>query len=654
MELQTSKNSLEINEPITIALIATYPKMARILEELTDGMDITILNIYASFDEAAAAAREIAHKVDVILTRGGTGYCIKKNVSIPVISVPITPFDLLSSVMALPPHVHKVAFVNYQRAIFGADKIEAFCGKEIVQYQFQDKQDLREIASRAKADGCDVFLGGAEGVANACACGMEAVEITSGMEAMYQALAEAIDIVNANREEKKRSARLKSAFDALAEGICVADEKGQISVFNPAAVRIFGTGRQSIIGRNIHETPVGPSAIAAFDQFEKKENHLEHIREIPVNVNHIPIYLEKNFIGTVSTFQDVSKIQRLEAHIRRQLSQKGFAAKYTFQDILTNSPNMEVAKKLATLYAGTDSAILLEGESGTGKELFAHSIHNASACSVGPFVTVNCAAIPEQLLESELFGYAPGAFTGARKEGKPGLFELAHNGTIFLDEIGEMPKYLQSRLLRVLQEKEVMRVGDSKIISVNCRIISATNKDLAELVKKEEFREDLYYRLNIFTIHVPPLRERRGDVSLLCKRFLNGGPYPGRSRMMERTLEGFLKKAEGYHWPGNVRELQSVCARLQLLCTLDEADDLQKYLNIAVNMNSLPSQDMVLLRFSASLSLKAMLEEAEQQYIDAILKRNGNNHSLTAKQLGIGRTTLWRRGQGKPGDSPGP
>lgn len=642
MPLEMSKKTLAVFEPMVIAMIATYPKMNQILQELVEGTGIRVVNIYASFNDAVEEAKKIEDKVDVILTRGGTGHYIKKNVSVPVISIPITPFDLLLSVSLLPLHFKKIAFVNYQRAIFGVERIAQLFGKEILQYSFLDKEDLRQVAEKAKADGCDVFLGGAEGVANARALGMEALEITSGKEAVFQALVEAAGILNVKREEKKHSARLKSAFDALAEGICVADEDGKISVFNPAAVRIFGLNGQELIGKNIHDTPVGTSAVVSFDRFEKQVDHLEHIRDITVNANHIPIYLERNFIGTVSTFQDVSKIQRLEGQIRRQLSQKGFVAKYTFQDILTRTPQMEVTKRLAELYAGTDAAVLIEGESGTGKELFAHSIHSASACSVGPFVTVNCAAIPEQLLESELFGYAPGAFTGARKEGKPGLFELAHNGTLFLDEIGEMPMYLQSRLLRVLQEKEVMRVGGSKITSVNCRIISATNKKLADLVQKGEFREDLYYRLSIFTVKVLPLRERKEDIPLLCEKFMRDMAYASLEGMQSKIGQ-YLEWMRDYDWPGNIRELQSVCARLGLVQTMDQPKKIQEYLNAAVDISRPRMKDTVSLSIRSCCTLKEMQEEAERQYIAAILKRNKNNQSLTAKQLGIGRTTLWRR-----------
>lgn len=647
LELQSARNILQNSGSIKIALIATYPEMSKNLFEIIKGTQITLLDIYASFEDAVKEARKVESEVEVILTRGGTGHLIKQNVSIPVISVPISPFDLMLSVSTLPDKYRRIAFANFERAIFGAKEIGELCGKEIRQYQFDGKGDLLQLATDAKNDGCDFFIGGAEGVSYAKNVGLDAKEIFSGKESIYQALTKAIEVVYAHRLESQRAIRLESAFNSLSEGICVADDIGTVSVFNPAAKKIFGIPESmSIIGKNILDTPIANSIIRDFDSFSTKTDCLENIRNSIVSTSHIPIYMKKSFVGTVSTFQDVSRIQQLEGQIRKQLSQKGFVAKYTFDDILTENPDMRVSKELAKLYAQTESAVLISGESGTGKELFAHSIHNASRCAIGPFVTVNCAAIPEQLLESELFGYSSGAFTGARKEGKAGLFEMAHNGTIFLDEIGEMPKHLQSRLLRVLQEKEVMRVGDNKIIPVNCRIISATNRDLEELVEKDQFRKDLYYRLSTFSVQVPPLRQRQEDILPLCRKFLSNTDVPVETAMS--LLQSQLKKMENYSWPGNIRELQSVCARMALLATFPHtANDVHAYLRFTMHTAS-RNQNNILLSMPGDLTLKDMEAEAYSQYIAAVLRLNNNNHSKTAKQLGIGRTTLWRYLNGTP------
>lgn len=634
-------------EKMTVALVATYPEMAKNLSKMIEGTNIKLLNIHASFDEAVAAAKKIENDVDIILTRGGTGHMIKQAMSIPVISVPITPFDLSVSVATLPEEVKRVGFINFQRPIYGVDKIEKLFGKKIFQYQFINQEDLKRVAAQAKTDRCDIVIGGALGIAYAKELGLRTQEIESGQEAIFQALTEAIELIRVKREEQKQAVRLKAAFDALAEGICIANENGDISVFNPAATRIFRLEDSSVVGKNIRDISPGSLTVDAFANHKFIHNQLESVWNTTLATSHLPIYVQNNFIGMVSTFQDVTKIQRLEGQIRQQLSKKGFRAKYTFQDILTCTPDVEMLKAVAKLYAQTDAAILIEGESGTGKELFAHSIHNASPYALGPFVTINCAAIPEQLLESELFGYAPGAFTGARREGKQGLFELALNGTLFLDEIGEMPKYLQSRLLRALQEKEIMRLGDNKIISINCRIISATNKNLAALVAEGNFREDLYYRLNSFSIKVPPLRERQEDISYLCEHFLSTMGVPQNSEFFQSLVNEWGYYLEDYSWRGNIRELNSFCTRIALLQTVGKNEKVQRYLKTVFAQYRDTESGSTVLTLDTNLPLKEAMEEAESQYILAVLKKHKNNHSMAARQLGIGRTTLWRRLDGR-------
>ncbi|MGI6424651.1 MAG: sigma-54 interaction domain-containing protein [Tepidanaerobacteraceae bacterium] len=250
--------------------------------------------------------------------------------------------------------------------------------------------------------------------------------------------------------------------------------------------------------------------------------------------------------------------------MRRELYLKGHVAQHTFEDIITCSSIMEKAISEARQFAQAEAAVVITGETGTGKELFAQSIHNTSQRKGGHFVAVNCAAVPENLLESELFGYEEGAFTGARRGGKKGLFELAHDGTIFLDEIGELPLKLQARLLRVLQEKAVIRVGGDRVIPINVRIIAATHRNLEASVKNGTFRQDLYYRLNVLRLSLPPLRERKDDIPLLIDRLLE--------KICNKTAkkppllsDAVLKIFCSYHWPGNVRELQNILERLVVL-----------------------------------------------------------------------------------------
>jgi transcriptional regulator with PAS, ATPase and Fis domain len=297
-------------------------------------------------------------------------------------------------------------------------------------------------------------------------------------------------------------------------------------------------------------------------------------------------------------------------------------------------------KKLAASYASTDLSILLEGESGTGKELFAQSIHNASNRRKGPFVAVNCAAISEHLLESELFGYEPGAFTGASKTGKPGLFELAHRGTIFLDEIGEMPIQLQTGLLRVLQEKEVMRVGGSRNIPVDTRVVSASNHNLLEMTVNGDFREDLYYRLNVLNITLPALRYRKDDIELLCRHFLEECTPPS---VDNDLLDRLMPTMGAYEWPGNIRELRNVAQRLSFISQHHKKSDLREIISILGMNNKTQSEDKLLYGISGDLGLKVAVAEFERMFVKRMIDDCHGNQDMAAKRLDIGRTTLWRK-----------
>lgn len=635
------KSLLKEDTECRIALIATYPRITEILSGFVEGTKIKLTNIHAHFEEAAKIAKSIENDVDVILTRGGTGHFIKQAVSVPVVNIPISPYDLVISVSKLPENIKKIGFVNYARPIFGEERIEGLYNKEITQYTFTDFESLLQGYRDAKRDGCQVVFGGATGREYGLSLGLNCVEIVSGRESIYQALTNAVEIVYAKSEERKQAVRLKAAFDSLNEGIAINDEKGNFTLFNDVGQQLFHLNQSMITKSNISSEIIGKNGYKAFTEQREELNYLQDVYEKAINTSHFPIFIKNEYIGQVSTFQDVTKIQYLESKIRNQMSKRGFYARYTFDDIIGKSQCIKDVKEQARLFAQVNAAVFISGESGVGKELFAHGIHNASPRQSGPFVAVNCAAIPEQLLESELFGYAPGAFTGANKNGKQGLFEMAHNGTIFLDEIGEIPKYMQARLLRVLQEKEVMRIGDDKIIPVNCRIISATNKPLLNMVKKGTFREDLYYRLNILCLEIPPLRERGDDVTLLANYFFMRNNLP--QCHMESAVK-IIQDMKGYDWPGNIRELNNTCLRITALLGVDSVSSTSLLKrNIDATRNGILKN--ITLNINGMLTLKEAVTEAEKQYILAILNQTGNNQTQAAKRLGLGRTTLWRKMQ---------
>jgi len=319
---------------------------------------------------------------------------------------------------------------------------------------------------------------------------------------------------------------------------------------------------------------------------------------------------------------------------------RGFAGKYTFDDICTVSSHMRRLINLATTYASTDSTVLLHGESGTGKELFAQSLHAASVRADGPFVAINCNAVPATLLESELFGYEGGAFTGAKREGKAGLIEISHKGTLFLDEIGEFPLFLQPRLLRVLQEHEIMRVGGTEIIPVDVRIICATNSDLQQMTAGGSFRKDLFYRLNVLPLTIPPLRERREDIPFLIKHFLGAG-------FDQEKCDGLLHELQEYAWPGNVRELRAMTERI-LLISRSFPDMSWPELLRLTGFAFFGRQDDPAVRdreLSIPLrgDLKQIIRNAEILIIRHYLETCGKTREEAMRALNISKMSLWRK-----------
>jgi transcriptional regulator with PAS, ATPase and Fis domain len=331
-------------------------------------------------------------------------------------------------------------------------------------------------------------------------------------------------------------------------------------------------------------------------------------------------------MGAVETLEDVTKIREYENIIRVKLAEKGYVAHFTFNDIIGFSPAVSATVRLARKYAEVDSIILIEGESGTGKEVFAQAIHSASNRSKGPFVAVNCGAIPDSLIESELFGYHPGAFSGARREGKDGLFTQAHTGTIFLDEISETSQSFQTTLLRVIQEMEVRPLGSDKVIPIDVRIIAATNRKLKHEVDHGNFRRDLYYRLNILRLNIPPLRYRKEDIPHLVRHFIsNNTTRLGKDVSISQHAMSALKR---YDWLGNIRELQNVIERLCVTCDLKIADELVAY---ALDECRLEDGEAT-----------ERMDCVRKNHILEVLRQCGDNKKMAAEKLGISRTTLWR------------
>jgi PAS domain S-box-containing protein len=428
---------------------------------------------------------------------------------------------------------------------------------------------------------------------------------------------------------KNTSIAYEKIFNSIGSGLIVTDENGAIMIFNKAAESITGINMDQAIGKKIQEVM---SDIKIADVLKTGKEEMNKKLKIGTNVvltNITPIYTGTKIEGAVIVFYDFPQIEYLENELKRDRK-----LDKAFDIIIGNSGKLKDALTIASKAAETDSTVLIRGESGTGKELVANAIHYASKRKDKPFIRVNCAAIPVTLLESELFGHERGAFTGAVTQ-KIGKFELADGGTIFLDEIGDIPPEIQVKLLRVIQEKEFERVGGIKTIKVDVRIIAATNKDLEKAIKEGTFREDLYYRLNVIPVILPPLRERRGDIPLLVEHFIEK-----LNKKLNKNVKKVTKKAMQaliyYDWPGNIRELENIIERCITLSDTDYIDyeDLPQY--IRNGTTTVSDDDIIYLGENSEL---LTMEEYEYKIIKAAIQRY-KSFNKAGKVLGLTHKTI--------------
>lgn len=468
--------------------------------------------------------------------------------------------------------------------------------------------------------------------------------IPCGAFAIFRDVAE-YDIIKGKLDEERIYVDiLNTILDTFNERFVVVDKNARITMMSRSYKEFVGDEHPE--GKFVCDVIENTRMHEVLKTGQMEVGDVQEIQGNKMIAMRIPILNNGEIVGAIGKvmFKDVedlmsltNKIRKLEREVdyyKNELSIES-SARYSFDNIIGESPSMKQVKAISNRVARTDSNVLITGESGTGKELFAHSIHNASPRSHGPFIKINCAAIPAELLESELFGYEEGAFTGARKAGKKGRFELADGGTILLDEIGDMPLSMQVKLLRVLQEKEVERLGGTQTRKVNIRIIASTNKDLEKMISEKKFREDLFYRLNVMTIKLPPLRERKADIERLANELRKNI-----SKRLGVYAEGIssdaLKLMQGYSWPGNIRELENVIERAINLLDSD----------LIIRPNHLPQRildNKSKSSYRENSSLKEIVDEVERDVILQCLKKTGWNKNKSAKLLGISRLGLYKK-----------
>lgn len=628
---------------IRILFIVPYPQLEKTVKYVIGHhpardrvqVDIKVLSVEDTPDFAI-------DQYDVIIARGYMAEQTSAQYpSLPTIHLSISGFDIIKAMAECCRtwHPRKVAILGFDQQIYDVKDICHLFDTDVEVFAPAPHKELGKTLETALAHGCDALIGGYSANILAGQYHMASTVVQTGRDTVLQTLNEAIHTVDQIRQERVVSQMHRTIIHSSKDGILYVDAGGIIRVCNQAAGKMAGNA----VLMNQPLKKAMPYLYKLFGSVIRSGQEMPgHILTIPgarltVSTNCTPVVANQEIAGVIFNLSDITAIQNLESQIRRKLSERGLKARYTFDDIIYQSSVIARTIGTARRYASSDSNVIIVGETGTGKELFAQSIHNESQRKNGPFVAINCAALPENLLESELFGYVEGAFTGSTKGGKMGLFEQAHGGTLFLDEIGEISLAIQSKLLRVLQERQVRRIGDNKVINVNVRVISATNRSLSHQAASGQFRRDLLYRLDVLRLFLPPLRDRENDVELLFMHLLESLCKES-GKTLPRLEEGALHLLHKYPFPGNIRELRNIVER----CVVSEENHRIGYEHL---QNALYPQDLEDAALPPAVSLAHRLEEGEEQQIRQALAQSRGNKTRAAALLGIDRSTLWRKMQ---------
>lgn len=591
------------------------------------------------FDETFGTALEVASErerqglVDAFVSAGGNAAVLRGAVKSPVATIVIDGFDLLMALIEARKYTKEVGVVTYERTVPELDTVRAILNIDIQQRTYRSYDEAGLAVRDLREMGITVVIGSSVVVEAAERQGLHAI-LAYSRTGIRRGFENAIELARVARLESTRYSLINGVLGSLREAVLAVDDAGRVIAANRPMEILLGSGASRMLGKSLADLAPELSPAALGEQGADQGGHVLRFGNRDWIAHRSPIREDQGVSGVTLTLYDANAIQEADTNLRTQRNSRGLpSAKHSFADLEGSAIVMKQLVATARRYAQTDLTVLISGESGTGKEILAQAIHNASPRSSRPFIALNCAAFPEALLESELFGYDDGAFTGARRGGKRGLFETAHTGTLLLDEIGDMPLHLQSRLLRVLQEREVMRLGGVAPIPVDVRILASTHQPLRDLIRDRRFREDLFYRLNILQLTLPPLRERGEDILPLAHRFVGRCLLRlGCQHDVGDLLAPIADRLGAYPWRGNVRELQNIAERLAVYFSqFEQALDVS-YAALAF--------DCPELFFGDDASAVPM----DQQIHDALAAANGNRQEA-ARCLGISRATLWRRMQ---------
>lgn len=649
MEYTSVEKKMPKEKKLMFAFVSYSTEIYEMLDAYKNEKIETILFRKATPDNALSIAEELLEKeTDVIIASGSTGKFLLNTIGHPVVVVDRSYLEIVRAVKKASRFGNRIGLATFESIPEGVRLLEELINVKIENIIFDSMEELIAKINEAFNKGINSIVGSAISNKIANSLGRESVPIIPSQESIVKCLTDARALAMGRRKERRDAELIKTILDNISEGIFAVDSKNKVKIANLKAAELLRINREELVKNGERHILNLLNLDSISKKTKAKSEQIINIKGTDIVVNPVPIFIEGENAGAVATINELSKIQDIEQELRKKLYTKGFIAQYTVNDFIGECEEILFIKEKLPLYANTDANILIQGETGTGKEIIAQSIHNLSARSHKPFVGINCSALPESLLESELFGYEEGAFTGAKRGGKIGLFEMANGGTLYLDEIADVSINMQTRLLRVLEEKQVMHVGGDKFIPINVRIIASSYKNLIDEIEKKHFRPDLYFRLNILRITIPPLRERSDDILLILK-----GLFKTYNAIEAIPDESLIDGIGEYNWPGNVRQIDALAKRYLSLLQGSKKDnklfervlkeiilettkidnDVEDYCNGGSN------------NINREKTLKEMVADFEKHVIESTLRTTKYNKQNAAKILGISQNTLWRKTQ---------
>ncbi len=620
-----------------IGVLAPYRELADIVSDLQREIQEPIEVFPARLTDAVDLSLQLVRSgATVIVSRGGITDLLRASDAewlsgMPIVDIAVTGYDVMRALGEAKKKAEWVSVVAFPDVIEGVQSVADLLGPKVLLTPIGARSNLHKTM-RLQAAGRDIcFVGEATTCEVAETCGFSFTPITSDRPSVARALREAFRVSKIQQLEAKKRYRLRIVLDSIEDGIIVTDSTGLPELWNAKAAKL-AKAWDGIAGSGLSLGELRKPVAKALSTGAVEDTVIRLPSGSPMVASVGPVSTDAAYRGVLVSLREASRVEALEHKVRGDPRSLGLVAGKRFSDILGKSLVRRRAVRAAEAFAQVDATVLILGESGSGKEVYAQSIHNASSRRNGPYVALNCAALPESLLESELFGYAGGAFTGAVKQGRQGLFEMAHKGTILLDEISELSLNLQGKLLRVLQERQVRRVGGERVIPVDVRILAATNKDISAMVRGGQFREDLFFRLDVLRLNIPPIRACPKDVECFFNHFLTTlSRDMGRSA--PRVTPSAMRLLKEYPWPGNVREIQNVVQR----CLVLYADQELTYERVDRVLR--PGGRNVARDRARRASTCMNLAVAD---IDEALSLAAGSVAGAARLLGVHRTTLWR------------